>query len=87
MPPKSMLYRDVGTKDSSPDIQKFNRSASKWTKADLRLLGVDYQYRVFDDIQIGIEDGDMPQELLQSKSIHIGLNFSHRNICSKNRGD
>ena len=70
MPPKSTSYRQVGTKDSSPDIPKVNRSASKWTKADLHLLGVDYQHRVFDDIQIGIDDGDMPAELLKSnKSI------------------
>jgi hypothetical protein len=68
MPPKSTLYRDVGTKDSLPDILKVNRSASKWTKADLRLLGVDYQYRAFDDIRIGTEDGDMPPGLLQSNN-------------------
>ena len=68
MPPKSTLYRDVGTKDSLPDIPKFNQSASKWTKADLRLLGVDYQYRVFDDIQFGIQDADMPPELLDSNN-------------------
>src|SRR5579859_4136929 len=68
MPPKSTLYRDVGTKDSSLDILKVNRSASKWTKADLRLLGVDYQYRCFDDIRIGTEDGHMPPKLLQSNN-------------------
>ena len=67
MPPKSTLYREVGTKDASADVPKVNRSASKWTKADLACLGVDYQYRVFDDIQIGIEDADMPPELLESK--------------------
>ena len=66
MPPKSTSYRQVGTKDSLPDIPRVNRSASKWTKADLHLLGVDYHYRVFDDIQFGIEDADMPPELLQS---------------------
>lgn len=68
MPPKSTLYREVGTKDSSPDILKVNRSASKWTNADLRLLGVDYQYCCFDDIQFGIEDADMPTELLESNN-------------------
>jgi len=66
MPPKSTSYRQVETKDSLPDISKVNRSASKWTKADLHLLGVDYQYRVFDDIQFGIEDADMPPKLLES---------------------
>jgi hypothetical protein len=70
MPPKSMLYREVGTKDSSVDVPKLNRSASKWTKADLRFLGVDYQYRVFDDIQFGIES-DMPPELLESKNLFV----------------
>jgi hypothetical protein len=71
MPPKSVLYQDVGTKDSSPDIPRFNRSASKWTKADLLLLGVDYQYRVFDDIQFGIEDADMPTELLDGNNLFV----------------
>jgi hypothetical protein len=66
MPPKSTLYQEVGTKDSSANVPKVNQSASKWTKADLDLLGVDYQYRVFDDIQIGMEDADMPPELLES---------------------
>jgi hypothetical protein len=66
MPPKATLYREVGTKDSSPHILKLNRSASKWTKADLHLLGVDYQYDAFDDIQFGIKDADMPSELVQS---------------------
>ena len=69
MPSKSTWYREVGTKDSSPDIPKFNRSASKWTKADLYLLGVQYQYRVFDDIQFGIEDADMPPELLEGDNL------------------
>jgi hypothetical protein len=71
MPPKSILYRDVGAKDLSPDIPKFNQSASKWKKTDLQLLGVDYQYRVFNDIQLGIEDADMPTELLESSNPFI----------------
>ena len=71
MPPKSTLYREVGTKDSSPDMPKVNRSASKWTKADLGLLGVDYQYRVFDDIQFGIDNADLPTELLQSMYLFL----------------
>ena len=77
MPPKSTLYRQVGTKDSSPEILKLNRSASKWTKADLRLLGVDYQYDCVDDIHLGIEDADMPAELLQRHNL-----FMARLICS-----
>jgi len=32
---------------------------------DLGLLGVDYQYRIFDDIQIRIDEGDMPLELVE----------------------
>jgi len=71
MPPKPTLYRNVGTKDSSPDILKVNRSASKWTKADLRLLGVDYHYRVFDDIQFAIENNDLPTELLESMYLFL----------------
>jgi len=88
MPPKSTSYRQVGTKDSLPDIPKVNRSASKWTKADLRLLGVDYQDRVFDDIRFGIEDADMPPELLKSMySFEVVdlLNYSHRKVCSTDR--
>ena len=69
MPPKSTSYREVGTSDSSVDIPKVNRSAHKWTKADLALLGVYYQHDVFDDIQIGIEDSDMPPELLESDAL------------------
>ena len=68
MPPKSTLYQEVGTKDSLPDILKVNRSVSKWKKADLRMLGVDYQYR---DIQFGIEDADMPPELLNSNNLFM----------------
>ena len=71
MPPKSMVYREVGTKDSSIDVPKVNRSASRWTKADLDCLGVDYQYRVFDDIQIGVEDADMPSEFLESNYLFM----------------
>ena len=86
MPPKSSLYREVGTKDASADILKVNRSASKWTKTDLDLLGVDYKYLVFDDIQFEIEDVDIPTELLQSNNLFIPDQFSsYRKICSKNR--
>ena len=67
MPPKSTLYREVGTKDSLLAVPKFNRSASKWKKADLDLLGVDYQYRVFDDIHI--DDVDMPRELIERNNL------------------
>ena len=70
MPPKSTPYREVRTKDSSAEVAKVNGSPSKWTKDDLVLLGVDYQYHVFDDIQIRIED-DMPMELLQSDNLFI----------------
>jgi hypothetical protein len=48
-------------------VPKLNKSASKWTKADLGLLGVDYHSDAFEDIQLGIRDGDMPSELLESK--------------------
>jgi hypothetical protein len=56
IPPKSMLYGEVVTQDSLTDVPKVTRSAFKWTKVDLGLPGVDYQYRELDDIQIGIED-------------------------------
>jgi len=54
---------------------------------DLRLLGVDYHYRVFDDIQFGIMDADMPPELLQSMcSLALDLlNHSHRTIYAEDR--
>ena len=35
------------------------------------MLGVDYQYRVFDGIQFGIEDTDMPPELLDSNNLFV----------------
>jgi hypothetical protein len=35
------------------------------------LLGVDYQYRVYDDIQFGINDADMPTELLESNNLFM----------------
>ena len=41
-------------------------------KADLSLLGVDYQYREFYDIQINIPDNDMPLEFLESNTLFIG---------------
>jgi len=62
------MYREVGTNDPLvADVPTLNKSASKWTKADLRLLGVDYQFNVFEDISLGFEDVEMPLELLESK--------------------
>lgn len=62
------IYREVGTKDPLvTDMPTLNKSASKWTKADLRLLGVDYQFCVFEDIPLGFEDVEMPPELLESR--------------------
>jgi hypothetical protein len=72
MPPKSAPDRVVGTQDpSAVDVPKLHQSASKWTKADLDFLGVEYRWNVFDDIssRIGIRDADMPPELLTSKTI------------------
>jgi hypothetical protein len=62
MPPKSS-YREVGTKESAADIPKFNKSASKWTKTDLKLLGVDYQYDDFEESKM--ERVQVPDELSQ----------------------
>jgi hypothetical protein len=62
MPPKS-LFREVGTKESVAYIPKFNKSASKWTKTDLDLLGVDYQYNTPDKIEM--ERVKIPDELSQ----------------------
>ena len=84
MSPKSTAFREVGTQDSSAGVPKVNRSASKWTKADLALLGVDYHYQKFDDIQIGVQDTDMPPDLLERNNPFIEvLISSHRRICSK----
>ena len=61
------MYRDVGTNEpSATAVPRLNKSASKWTKADLLLLGVDYQFRRFDDIPIGDDTLEMPPELLGS---------------------
>jgi hypothetical protein len=38
---------------------------------DLRLLGVDHQHRVFNNIQFGIEYADMPPEPLDSKNLFV----------------
>jgi hypothetical protein len=62
MPPKSS-YPEVGTKDPAAYVPKFNKSASKWTKADLDLLGVDYQYNAPDKIEM--ERVSIPDELSQ----------------------
>jgi hypothetical protein len=67
MPPKpTPLYHHVGTTELAPEALKVNQSACRWKKADLDLLGVNYQYDVCDDIRIGVDDGEMPSELLQS---------------------
>jgi hypothetical protein len=46
--------------DPAGDKPKLNRSVSRWTKADLAKLAVEYQYDRFDDIVIG--KGDIPPE-------------------------
>lgn len=68
-PPNSILYKEVGTKNPLANVPKLGRSASKWKKADLDLLGVEYQYDVFDNIRIAIDDVDMPPEIVQSKNL------------------
>jgi hypothetical protein len=65
MPPKAS-YKEVGTKDSIAYIPKFSQSASKWTKIDLDLLGVDYQYNAADKIEL--ERVNIPDELSQGHS-------------------
>jgi hypothetical protein len=65
MPPKAS-YKEVGTKDSVAYMPKFNKSASKWTKSDLDLLGVDYQYNAADKIEL--ERVNIPDELSQGHS-------------------
>jgi len=70
MPPKPItpIYQEVRPNDPLVvDVPMLNKSASKWTKADLRLLGVDYQFRAFEDIPLGFEKVDMPLELLESR--------------------
>ena len=59
MPPK---YKEVSTKDAMPDLLKLGKSASRWGKQDLILLGVDYQYDKFDELKIPVND--MPEELV-----------------------
>jgi hypothetical protein len=60
----SPKYKEVSTKDAAPDVFKFNKSASKWQKRDLDLLGVDYQYNRFDELVIPVTN--MPAELVAS---------------------
>jgi|SRR5579862_111142 len=73
-PPKRKQYRVVGTKDPSVrDVPKLHQSASKWTKTDLDLLGVEYRYDRFDNIpsRVGLEDADMLPELFGSKNLFM----------------
>ena len=67
MPPKSTQYKEAGTKDAVTDVPKLSRSASRWKKKDLELLGVEYQYDRFDDIRIDVEEREMPSELLEGE--------------------
>lgn len=69
MPAKPLQYKQVGPTDPAEDILKLNVSPSKWRKADLDLLGVEYHYRGVDDIYI--PDASMPQELRESKSLPL----------------
>jgi hypothetical protein len=64
MPPKPAQYREVGTMEAAGNVPKLNQSASRWRKADLDLLGVDYDYESCDDIHI--PDAGMPTELVES---------------------
>jgi len=52
MPPKSVQYREIGTMEAVVDVPKLNKSASRWRKADLDLLGVDYDHEPCVDIRI-----------------------------------
>ena len=63
MPPK---YKEVSTKDAAPEVLKLHKSASKWQKRDLDLLGVDYRYDRFDELVIPATN--MPEELVASIS-------------------
>lgn len=82
-----MLYREIEINDSLIDILKINKSASKWKKTDLDLLDIDYQYLVFDNIQIGIKDIDISMKFSQDMNLFMidELIPNHRKICSKNR--
>ena len=75
MPPKSTHYKEVGTKDPVADLPALGKSASRWTKRDLDLLGVEYQFDKFDTIDIRLEDSEMPTELLNGMHLFtIGMN-------------
>ena len=52
--------------EAAADVPKLNRSASRWRKADLDLLGVDYDYESCEDIHI--PNAGMPAELVESNS-------------------
>ena len=49
--------------DATLDVPKLNHSASRWRKADLDLLGVDYDYESCENIRI--PNADMPPELVE----------------------
>jgi hypothetical protein len=58
----SQKYKEVSTKDAAPQLFKLKTSASKWTRRDLDLLGVNYHDDKFDEIKTPVEG--MPPELL-----------------------
>jgi len=56
-------YKDVGTKDPAAEPPALGRSASRWTRRDLDLLGVQYQHDDFDSIDVIVEDREIPHDL------------------------
>lgn len=76
MPRKSTAtkYREV--KPTEPDEReepRLNKSACRWMKKDLDLLGVEYQFGRFEDDLLGVEDRDLPREFVEGmKPIFYG---------------
>ena len=84
MPPKSTLYNEVGTKDPVANVPELGQSASRWTKKDLDLLGVEFQYDKFDEIGIRVEETDIPPELLNGRHLFIIGTNGLKNLVIEN---
>ena len=55
-------YKEVGTQEAGPEVFKVKDSGSKWRRRDLELLGVEYRYDKFDEVEIPVNF--MPLELV-----------------------
>lgn len=78
MPPEVAAEPDCHEYETTetPVTEKvaFNKFACRWTKRDLDLLGVDYQFQRFDPVPREIlENDNMPDELIESSDPFLAM--------------